>query len=313
MNLGLRIDVDTYRGTRDGVPNLLALLESRGIKATFFFSLGPDNMGRHLRRLIRPAFLVKMLRSNAPSLYGWEILLRGTLWSGPVIGERLGPIIRTAAEAGHEVGLHAWDHHAWQVRIERMNAAAVQVDLRRGFERLAEIIGRSPVCSAVPGWKCTALALAEKARFPFEYNSDCRGTGVFVPAAGEGIHSQPQVPVTLPTYDELIGRNGITDQVYNDYVLSLLEADRLNVLTIHAEVEGIARLGLFERFLSLLERNRVRSVTLGALARADDPPPAGAICPGTVPGREGWVAVQARSSDPCRGPRRNEQAGCTDA
>lgn len=300
MKVCLRIDADTLRGTRSGVPNLYQLLGRHSIRASFFFSVGPDNMGRHLLRLIRPVFLSKMIRTGAQNLYGWEILLRGTLWPGPVIGERLGHVIRAGAEAGHEIGLHAWDHQAWQARLDRMDRDQVRQDLSRGTRLLTEILGRPPMCSAAPAWRCNDLVLQEKERFPFSYNSDCRGDATFRPVLEGRELSQPQIPTTLPTYDEVIGRHGITNQNYNEYQLSLLRPDKLNVLTIHAEAEGMVCLNLFDRFVRMAVSRDISLVPLGSLLQDAPAMPTGTITPAEVPGREGWVAYQ-RSQGKVRG------------
>ena len=292
MKIGLRIDVDTLRGTRDGVPALCSLLASHGIHATFFFSVGPDNMGRHLWRLVRPRFLVKMLRSHAAGLYGWDILLRGTCWPGTIIGQHLGDCLRLAAGTGHEMGFHAWDHHAWQAHIEHMPPEAIHASLERGVDLMTTIVGTPPVCSASPGWRCTEAALCEKERFPFVFNSDCRGQTIFRPMVASVLLNQPQVPVTLPTYDEVIGRNGIDAERYNDYLLAKIRPGAPNVLTIHAEVEGIVCRDLFEQFVQRARALGHEFTPLGALLEGPSVILAGRMVAGTIPGRDGWVAVQ---------------------
>ena len=292
MQIGLRIDVDTFRGTKYGVPKLCRLLSDHAVSASFFFSVGPDNMGRHLWRLIRPRFFLKMLRTKASSLYGWDILFRGTFWPGPVIGRKLGHIIRSVSDAGHEVGLHAWDHHGWQANIERMKGDAINRSLDRGVALLTDILDRQPTCSAVPAWKCNDLVLLEKAKFPFSYNSDCRGEEIFFPLIrGEAI-LQPQIPVTLPTYDEIIGYNGISDTNYNDYILSLMRPEKLNVLTVHAEVEGIICLEMFDRFLKMARSIGADFVPLKALLSSSQGIRLSKILAKEIPGRDGWVSCQ---------------------
>jgi undecaprenyl phosphate-alpha-L-ara4FN deformylase len=53
----LKIDVDTYRGTLEGVPNLVRQLFRHHANASFLFSLGPDHTGWALRRAFRPGLL----------------------------------------------------------------------------------------------------------------------------------------------------------------------------------------------------------------------------------------------------------------
>ena len=265
MKIGLRIDVDTFRGTREGVPALCRMMADHGVSASFFFSVGPDNMGRKVWQLVRPGFLWKMLRTRASQLYG----------------------------AGQEVGLHDWDHLSWQTRAHRANSRIIQEDLKRGIDSLARITGHAPVSSAAPGWRCTERVIQEKARFSFLYNSDCRGESLFHPVVAGTAISQVQIPVTLPTYDEVIGRGHVRDDQYNAYLFSLLRPQRLNVLTIHAEVEGIGLRGMFEAFLSMSRSAGAQMVPLGRLL-ADDPEiTPSRIVQREIEGRAGWVCCQA--------------------
>ncbi len=292
IKVGLRIDVDTFRGTRRGVPQLLDIFARHEIVASFFFSVGPDNMGRHLWRLLKPTFLIKMLRSNAASLYGWDILLAGTFWPGRLIGKHHGEIIRQTDTAGHEVGLHAWDHHKWQKRVEGMNGEQSRREIAKGFAALEKIIGHKPACSAAAGWKCTEQVLLEKQSFGFHYNSDCRGSSIFRPVVN-GQVCAPQVPVTLPTYDELIGRNGISNANYNETLLNMIRPGQLNVLTIHAEAEGGVCATLFEEFLALARQRNIRFVPLRELLPPLEQIPRGKIRLDSLPGREGTMCLQA--------------------
>lgn len=289
--LGLRIDVDTLRGTREGVPRLLETLQRHACSGSFFFSVGPDNMGRHLWRLLRPTFLLKMLRTNAASLYGWEILLRGTFWPGPDIGKLCARQIRQAADAGHEIGLHAWDHQCWQAKVTRLSEDKLQQELELGQQRLQQIIGRSPDCAAAPGWRMTSEALELRERYPNRYNSDCRGNSIFHPCLTGGKLGQVQIPTTLPTYDEYVGP-GKSAQSYYQLILESLRSERLNVLTIHAEVEGMIAAELFDDFLTQLSQRGTEILPLGRLIPATETLSTGTIIRGEIPGRDGWLAIQ---------------------
>src|ERR1700722_8044683 len=159
MQLALKIDVDTLRGTREGVPALIDTLKAAGAEASFLFSLGPDHTGRALRRVFRPGFFSKVSRTSVLEHYGLRTLLYGTLLPGPDIGRRAGAHMRRARDAGFEVGIHCFDHTSWQDFVSRRGEAWTRRQMLLAVERFREVFGISPSVHGAAGWQMNEAAL----------------------------------------------------------------------------------------------------------------------------------------------------------
>jgi undecaprenyl phosphate-alpha-L-ara4FN deformylase len=296
-HIALKVDVDTYRGTREGAVRLADLLERLDARATFLFSLGPDHTGRAIKRVFRRGFLGKVKRTSVVEHYGVKTLLYGVLLPGPHIGRRCRAFMQDIGRRGFEVGVHTWDHIRWQDGVAGASEPWTRRELALAREEFSEIFGRAPEVHGAAGWQMNRYVPPLEEELGFRYASDTRGTGPFLPLV-EGISAAvPQLPTTLPTFDELIGREDLAGADPVDHLLALTDRDggRDHVCTLHAELEGGAYLGAFERLLRAWRSRGALLTDLAAYAGRLDfgSLPRHGITAGSVAGRSGTLAVQA--------------------
>lgn len=296
LRLAIKIDVDTERGTRVGVPALVALFREHGIRATFLFSLGPDNTGRAIKRVFRPGFFKKVARTNVVGMYGLRTLMNGVLLPGPHIGKKHADTMRAVHDAGHEVGIHCYDHIRWQDGLAKMSPDQVFAEFGKACAEFERIFGAPAKTAGAAGWQANALSLAAYDVAGLDYGSDARGTHPFYPRANGTVFKTVQIPTTLPTLDELLGRPEYPESKLTDHYLSLLRTDVPNVLTAHAEIEGMAKLDWLRGFIAAAKTKGVEMVPTAAVAAELKQNPGNIpVCDlvdGEVDGRSGTMAVQ---------------------
>jgi peptidoglycan/xylan/chitin deacetylase (PgdA/CDA1 family) len=305
IRIGLKVDVDTLRGTREGVPRLVALFKRHRVDATFYFSVGPDHTGRALRRVFRPGFFQKVARTSVVKHYGVKTLLYGVLLPGPDIGRRAGDVMRGVRDAGFDVGLHTFDHVRWQDGVAGAGADWTRIEFERGMAAFERVFGSAPRTHAAAGWQINDHALRLEADHGLLFASDTRildggadAGSPFFPLIDGAPSPCLQYPTTLPTFDELVGADGIDEHNVGDAIFAASQtvpASGMHVFTLHAELEGLL---LLEAFESLLEQWRDAGATLqgmtalhaGAAGRVW---PTRAVVRAEIPGRSGLLAVPA--------------------
>lgn len=302
--IGLRIDVDTHDGMRDGVPVIRRILDQHGFRGSFFFSFGPDNSGRAVvRAFTKPGFIQKMFRTNAASMYGVRTALSGTLLPARPIAIRFPDIARACVESGHEAGVHAWDHVSWQDQLHRWDLHKTREHFTKAVGAFMDIFKTPPRCSAAPAWYSSKNSLRVQDEFKLDYCSDCRAVdpamdGPFVPVWDGTVYRTPQVPATIATLDEDLGRDGRTLESLTIEWIEAFEKRPLAVATIHAEAEGRVYAPWFDDLCTKMKaRGLAFTTTRETLERgrllhqssSHGPLPRREITLHTIPGRAGNV------------------------
>ena len=167
--------------------------------------------------------------------------------------------------------------------------------MQRACERYSEIFREPPRTHGAAGWQMNVHALRLTQRLGFDYCSDGRGTHPYLPVFNAEPIRCPQFPTTLPTLDEMVGLDGVTEE---NVAAHLLERTRDlatdQVYTLHAELEGMRLASQFEQLLLGWKAQGWTLSPVRSLYERVEPMalPRCSTGPGTVEGRTGTLLVQ---------------------
>lgn len=294
MKLALKVEAATFRGALVGVPRLVEVLRKAEAQATFYFNLGPDHSGR------MPAALLAASCKGASLLdrHGLAALLYGTLLPGPDVGLRCIEVLRGVRDAGFDTGVQGWDRAAWQRRAANASPSWTARRMQRAIARYEKIFGEAPKSHAAAGWQMNPHALRLTQRLGFGYASDTRGSHPFIPVWNAEVVLCPQLPTTLPTLDELLGRDGCSIDTLHEHVLALTAQapPSGHVFSVQADLEGQMLLPVFEKLLEGWKAQGYEMVSLAGLFESLDASrlPRHELVRGTIEGRAGSLMLQGQ-------------------
>ena len=207
-----RLDIDTLRCIKEGVPCLIDVADKYGAKLTFFLS-----PGRSFR--LRDLFLKsdrsedmdvsasyqegEVYKVPAVKKLGCRYLFE-TLTLNPNLSSYCPQAVRLITDRGHQLGLHGGRNHgAWMREANTWNKAKLQAEIKWGMQRIEKITTASIVsafCS--PGW-CSNERLAETlSELQFSILADEHGRDLQL----GNITTKAEAIINFPTH--LVGEPG---------------------------------------------------------------------------------------------------------
>ena len=255
----LRVDVESDKGIKEGVPKLLDLLKEHNIKASFYLVMGGESNILELlkyRNLKNTNSMSGFLSGDNRKVKLWSLKdkLRMAFFPKDFVRNNL-DILKRILKEGHELGIHGWKHREWTRGLDTIN---IRKAIRKAKEKYEKIFGKYPISFASPGFNINEKVLKILEEEGFKYISDLEGEDV---EKKQGIKN---VPVTIigkrktPIIEYLISKGKTDDEILFEFK-DLIKEKGVVSFYIHDLYEARFKLRLLEKIFSLIKDNKIEN------------------------------------------------------
>lgn len=247
----LRVDIESDKGLREGIPKLLDLLKKYNIKASFYLVMGGEST---LFDLLR--YRGKMKSSMERTIRVWSLAdkIRMALFPRDFVKINL-PVLRRILNEGHELGIHGWKHRAWTRGLDKINIAQ---HLKFAIDRYSNLFGRRPLSFCAPGFNTNQEVLRVLEKESIKVISDFPDRGVKRYGKLLNVPVNVHGPKNTPIIEYLVSK-GLTDAQIYEQIISQIRQNKLSVMYIHDLFEAIEKRVILENIFKYLKANKIKS------------------------------------------------------
>lgn len=150
----IRIDLESQKGIRDGLPNLLRLFKKHGVKGSFYLTMGGES---NVFEILGNRGKLKTTAERKIKLWSKKDKIRMVL--SPIdFVKKNRQLLKKIISDGHELGLHGWKHREWTRNLDNVNLKA---RLKQMTSRYKEYFGKRATSWASPGFNTNKNVLRE--------------------------------------------------------------------------------------------------------------------------------------------------------
>ncbi|MDD5699643.1 MAG: polysaccharide deacetylase family protein [Candidatus Nanoarchaeia archaeon] len=247
----LRVDLESDRGIREGVPKLLDLLKKYNLKASFYIVMGGES---NIFEILR--YNKKMESSAERSIKVWSLLdkLRMVLLPKDFVKANK-KILQRILDEGHELGIHGWKHREWTRGLDKID---VKTKINRAISRYNRLFGQKPISWSSPGFNINDNILDILRDAGIKYISDFSGNK---PRLYNGIKN---IPITTsgenrtPIIEYLISRGKSDKEILEFMRIEIMNKEIISFY-IHDLFEARFKLELLEKIFRLAKDGKIEN------------------------------------------------------
>ncbi|PIO08345.1 hypothetical protein COU59_01830 [Candidatus Pacearchaeota archaeon CG10_big_fil_rev_8_21_14_0_10_34_12] len=245
----LRVDLESDKGIKKGVPRLLDLLKKYDIKASFYLSMGGES---NILEILSYRDKLKTSGKRRIRLWTLKDKLRMVLFPKDFVKENT-KILKKILEEGHELGIHGWKHREWTRGLEKID---VEKTINKSIKKYELIFGKKPTSFASPGFNINKKVIDALNASNIMFISDFQGN------KPKMFGKIKNIPVTILGKDktpiiEYLVSLGKKDEEIIEIIKKEITQSNIASFYIHGMFEPRFRIKVLEEIFKFIKREKI--------------------------------------------------------